>query len=279
MRREFSMKCTICGHTTMPGAMLCGPCRAALKRARYLSVQVVSPSSMMQGRPRRSRVKVAASASPLASPSPAKVLAAHTAAAALPAPAAPVPRPWLRTLGVGVVAIAALGVIAYLGQSPERDPVAGVPARVNAMNAGAAAIIAGTPAATASGRTATSVLVSSSPADDAPPATSTRTRAPRVATPAPMGRAAGTAMLSTGPGVDVYEMVPEPPRPAPLAPPPAAAPPPPPDRWQTMRDDLARCDREGGFGGFICDQRVRLDSCEGYWGRVPQCPLPPENPR
>ena len=41
---------------------------------------------------------------------------------------------------------------------------------------------------------------------------------------------------------------------------------------------LAQCAREGGFGGFVCDQKVRLDSCEGYWGRVPQCPLPPENP-
>ena len=86
-------------------------------------------------------------------------------------------------------------------------------------------------------------------------------------------------MLSSAPVAESYEMVPEPPRPAPAAPVPAPAAPPPPDRWQTMRDSLARCDREGGLGGFICDQRVRLDSCEGYWGRVPQCPLPPENPR
>jgi hypothetical protein len=42
---------------------------------------------------------------------------------------------------------------------------------------------------------------------------------------------------------------------------------------------LGRCANEGGFSGFICDQRVRLASCEGYWGRVAQCPNPPENPR
>jgi hypothetical protein len=45
-----------------------------------------------------------------------------------------------------------------------------------------------------------------------------------------------------------------------------------------MASALSQCAREGGFSGFICDQKVRLDSCEGYWGRVPQCPLPPENP-
>jgi hypothetical protein len=45
-----------------------------------------------------------------------------------------------------------------------------------------------------------------------------------------------------------------------------------------MTNSLAQCAREGGFGGFLCDQRVRIQSCEGYWGRVPQCPVPAENP-
>ena len=58
-----------------------------------------------------------------------------------------------------------------------------------------------------------------------------------------------------------------------------ATPSPPPDRWQTMGDTLAHCASEGGLAGFICDQRTRLEVCEGFWGRVPQCPLPPENPR
>lgn len=56
---------------------------------------------------------------------------------------------------------------------------------------------------------------------------------------------------------------------------------PPPDRWQTVSEALARCAEEGGLGGFICDQRVRLNACDGYWGRVAQCPAPslPANPR
>ena len=32
------MSCTICGKTTGPGALLCRPCKAALKRARQFTV-------------------------------------------------------------------------------------------------------------------------------------------------------------------------------------------------------------------------------------------------
>jgi hypothetical protein len=55
----------------------------------------------------------------------------------------------------------------------------------------------------------------------------------------------------------------------------APAPAPPPDRWQAMTDAIARCD------SFLCVQRVRLAACEGYWGRVEQCPAvsSPDNPR
>ena len=38
------MKCPICGKTTLPGAKLCGPCRAALKRAKDDSVWELPPS-------------------------------------------------------------------------------------------------------------------------------------------------------------------------------------------------------------------------------------------
>lgn len=279
------MKCTICGHSTLPGAMLCGPCRAALKRARYLSVQDAAPSSMMQARSRRSRARVAATASPLASPSAAKVLAAHTAATLSATAAATPGMPLWRTLAIAVAAVAALGVVAYMGQAPARDPVPvaqpAAPAGTRVVNVGAmpAPVNAGTAGAQAAPPATNSVLVSSSPADEAPPPASKPARTQRVPASAP-ARPADSTMLSAGTAGAAYEMVPEPPRPAPIAPPaPAAAPPPPPDRWQTMRDDLARCDREGGVGGFICDQRVRLATCEGYWGRVPQCPLPPENPR
>jgi len=47
---------------------------------------------------------------------------------------------------------------------------------------------------------------------------------------------------------------------------------PAPDRWQVMADQIARCGRDGFLAGVICEQRVRLKYCEGYWGQAAQCP-------
>ena len=43
-----------------------------------------------------------------------------------------------------------------------------------------------------------------------------------------------------------------------------------PDRWQAMHADLARCSGHF-FARLVCDQRIRRQFCEGYWGKVPQC--------
>lgn len=43
------------------------------------------------------------------------------------------------------------------------------------------------------------------------------------------------------------------------------------DRWQAMNAAIAACRRETFFAGVICEQRVRLRYCEGFWGDVPQC--------
>ncbi len=69
-----------------------------------------------------------------------------------------------------------------------------------------------------------------------------------------------------------------PPVPEPVVAPPAPPPRPAPDRWQTMRDALSECDRQGVFDGLICGQRVRIQYCDGYWGKVPQCPGMTANP-
>jgi hypothetical protein len=51
------MDCTICGKATLPGAKLCVPCKAALKRARYVTVQesIRRPSVIDARRARRAR--------------------------------------------------------------------------------------------------------------------------------------------------------------------------------------------------------------------------------
>jgi len=54
----------------------------------------------------------------------------------------------------------------------------------------------------------------------------------------------------------------------------AAAPAPPParDRWAQMRDDLAQCKTQDLFHRLACDQKTRQRYCDGFWGKVPECP-------
>ena len=246
------MSCQICGKATGPGALLCRPCKSALKRARQFTVlempgvpaSVTMPGGLLTEAhppaPRRRRGDVLA----------------HWNAA----------RPVLLFASI----LLALGVLAFLGQRMihagelpadralprAKAPLAVLPpAPVEAVaNPERSSDLAAVPPPRAKAAPAKS-QVKSPPASDAPPM-----RTETVMAEAPMAGAAQAA-------VDAPKAMP----------PPAAAP--PVDRWQGMSDALARCAREGGFSGFFCDQRVRLDSCEGYWGQVPQCPLPPENPR
>jgi hypothetical protein len=270
------MKCTICGHKTIPGAMLCGPCRAALKRARYMSVQVAPPTSRM---PRRNRSGAAPAAGPPRAPVAAGPFAVAGMIRAPGALARLVRGPLLPGLAA-VAALAALGVAAYVAQPAARETLPNANSIVAAplVAGGPQSAVAGekVPNARAMGIDASMTLNASSPDHPIEPPRQPSPGRTLRNPPAP-GRPAPDIPLSAGQGAEIQEPVPEVPRPAPPPPAPAVVPP-PPDRWQSMRDDLSRCDREGGFGGFVCDQRVRLASCEGYWGRVPQCPLPTENP-
>jgi hypothetical protein len=59
----------------------------------------------------------------------------------------------------------------------------------------------------------------------------------------------------------------------------AAAAAPQPDRWQQYADAIAGCASEKFFARFMCEQKTRGRFCEGYWGKVPQCPQagPPQD--
>lgn len=39
-----------------------------------------------------------------------------------------------------------------------------------------------------------------------------------------------------------------------------------------MAEAMARCARENIINRVVCEQRVGIQYCEGYWGKVPQCP-------
>jgi hypothetical protein len=44
-----------------------------------------------------------------------------------------------------------------------------------------------------------------------------------------------------------------------------------PDRWQAMNTALDVCSRESFFAGVVCTERARLQYCDGFWGKVPEC--------
>jgi hypothetical protein len=116
------------------------------------------------------------------------------------------------------------------------------------------------------------------PAEGAPPpetqakpairrtATAATTPARNASPPIP----AGLSMTASDPNAD---STPSEGAAAPLPPAPVAVPQEPvvPDRWQTMNEEIARCSRESFFAGVVCEQRVRLRYCDGYWGSVPHC--------
>jgi hypothetical protein len=58
----------------------------------------------------------------------------------------------------------------------------------------------------------------------------------------------------------------------------ATAPTPVVDRWAQFAEELHRCQAESFLSRVVCDQRVRIRYCEGYWGKVAQCPGAIANP-
>ena len=271
------MNCTICGKATSHGTLLCRPCKAALKRARQLTVQDVPQ------RPARARGKGArhdATADPSAGDDALRRPARSDRAA---------------RLVLSTVAIAALAGAAYVAarEFADRGTIAPAPPAlvVHPRASDPIPVVGAAPGdvmSTSLPTPPTLPELTSSPPLRAPagspirPASVVSASAPAEAlrntneaqAPAPALAPSATypPLDSFGPLAEVQKPTPPPPAPIPRVPP-------PPDRWQTMSDALARCASEGGFSGFICDQRVRLASCDGYWGRVAQCPNPPENPR
>ncbi|MBS0325504.1 MAG: zinc ribbon domain-containing protein [Proteobacteria bacterium] len=110
-------------------------------------------------------------------------------------------------------------------------------------------------------------------ADRAGAAASAHPSAPaRVATQAHMPRPRSTAPARSTEAVPKTPVAGAAPVPDAAAAPPA---PKPDDHWTKMNDDLARCTREDFINRVICDQRVRIRYCGGYWGKVTQCPVSP----
>jgi hypothetical protein len=267
------MSCQICGRRSAPGAKLCADCRAARKRAYHATI--TQPLLAMAGagtisrtlsRLRRSDSSPEAKARRAARKAKAAAdAAARVAVSEAAAPAAARSRSMLwAMLAIGVVLAAIAGWylptrapdVSEVGAGSSAAPAA--PAQP-APDAGPARMTppATTPPATALAPLSTIVereLVPNSHAAGKP-ATTKRGPAPKAVAPPPE------------PAAEVEIVRVPPPEPAPPVPKPV----PRGDPWQQMNEAIGRCPA-GFLGRVVCEQKVRLQYCEGQWGKVPQCP-------
>jgi hypothetical protein len=263
------MSCQICGRRSAPGAKLCADCRAARKRA--YDATITQPLLAMAGagtvsrtlsRLRRSDSSPEAKAWRAARKAKAAAAAAPPAAVSeTSAPVADRSRSMLwALLAIGVVLAAIAGWylpthapdVPEVGAGSSAAPAApsqpGVePAR---MTPSATPPTALPPLPTIVERE----LVPYSPAAGKP-ATTKRGPAPKAATPPPEAPAEVEIVR-----VPPSEPAPPVPKPVPRA-----------DPWQQMNEAIGRCPA-GFLGRVVCEQKVRLQYCEGQWGKVPQCP-------
>lgn len=273
------MTCKICGRPSEAGAKLCPDCRAARKRA--YDATITQPLMALAGagtvsrtlsRLRRSDASPKAKARPAARKAQAEVAKAE-AEAGVPAKRKASARPllWVSlTLGVVLAAIAGW----YLPNHPPATPELGA--------ASSASPAAPAPGASAPGAGPAGVK----PAEPAPPTAALPPlptiverelvpHSPAAGKPATSKRAVAAPKAAAPPPEAPPEI--EPVRAA--APAPVVGVPPPVPRidpWQQMGEAIGRCP-PGFLDHVMCEQRIRLQYCEGHWGKVAQCPGGPSD--
>ena len=253
------MKCRICRNATLPGARLCGPCRAALNRARHGAEGTAAAAD-----------DATVAGDVQAQPAAADSLAGSDAAV-------PKLRRWPAVIMGASVACAALAY-AWLGNS--------IQPRLSAISAAVPAVASSEPPPVAAPNPSEEVQ----PADAAVAAASTEPTMPpmehksvtahhdagvrRLAArrePATVRRTtpavSDTAVSDTDHAATADRGAASPPAPLQAV----ATSSSPGDRWQALNLALANCG--GNFiERVVCGQRARFRYCDGYWGRVPQCP-------
>ena len=257
-RRETrSTQCAICHQAIVAGERLCAPCRSALKRARDTTVsEAILPSRRQRRRP--------------------AVASAETPPDPVATPKATSTRAWVRgawaaALG-GLLVTGGAWIVHTRGIAGTIAPRYAVAApESGAETIKAAATATDPPAPTRADRPAGGVQAEAATARNVDartlPSTVTEPRAVAHAQPIPLPTASTTL-----PAAAV-----EPPTPAPIVVAQAAAPrAAPPDRWQRLADALARCAAADLIARTMCQESLRLEHCEGFWGRVAACPARPE---
>lgn len=241
------MDCEFCGSTVLPGAKLCGACRSALKRARNDPLSVLQPlvkraSDTLQGKSRKSKVRAGGASDAAGAGIPVQVARRRGMTPAL----------------VGALA-AAVCIVGYMILQHRDDGARADPPPDGLTQS----VRGGADVAQAPAPLAPLVLPRAPDIEPVPQAARVRHARPRevpvpVITPLPIEVTAPLAQ----------------PLPAPVAmvkPPPA-----PPDRRTQLRNAFARCNNTDSLEQAYCEQRVRIDLCDGLAGSVPQCPAPRE---
>jgi len=245
--RDRGATCRICGQPALPVVRLCAQCKAALKRVRHDTVS----QHMPMARRTRGGERARAAAGRAAAEGERRSAGAS----------------W-RGVRAPFALVAMLAILASAGYFIVQQIHAAMPPEVSAaahaapdrvpVTATALPAVVKVPDPVVLPPTAGSVGATGD-------ATATPPVKPKVAArvvkPAPAPIAAPTP-----------EVRPEP-APAPVVV--AAAPPPvvrPPDQMQLLAQAFAQCPTDGLLARMVCEQKARVQYCDGYWGQAPLCP-------
>ena len=247
--------CRICHGPTLPGMRLCTQCKAALKRARQETVSELIPSPARAPSARNARRSAAPRAVAEPGPGHSRTRAGRWRIAAI-------------VLCVAAAAGVAYGALRLARPTDSLPDGQAVPSATSTPPPGESLVPprpepAPGPDSSAPAPTAAKAAI---------PQETRHAPVPKTAPPA-SSRSGDVAPVPTARAFTLFAAAPEPPPPQPVvAPAPVAPPAPAPDRWQRMADAISQCGHEGFLAGAICEQRVRLQYCDGYWGKVAQCP-------
>ncbi len=250
------LNCEFCGSTVLPGAKLCGACRSALKRARNDPKSILEPlvrranDTLQRRKSRRTRVEADDNATLI--PPPIKA----TRKSATPAI-------------VGVVAVVACvigyALLQHLDGGARADPAVQVAEPAVASTTPEPLMRPANPGPGADAATPAESTI----APIIQPANVESESATQPTIKAKRARAKDPHPVVQPPVVDPAPVTVAAPPPAPVIVPKAPAA--PPDRRTLLRTAIGKCGGETLEKAF-CEQRARLELCDGLWGTVPQCP-------
>lgn len=246
--KDKSATCRICGQPALPVLRLCAQCKAALKRVRH---DTVSQQMPMPRRPRGGERHRAS----LGGVDVEGMRRRHASA-------------W-RGLRLPLALAAMVAIVGSAGYFVVQQIHAATPSEVSAaMRADGERVAVSQAIPPVVPKLPDSEMLSA-----AASSISTTVDEPTIPPGKPKALARVVKPVAAPIAAPTPEVRPEP-APAPVVV--AAAPPPPavrpPDRMQLLADAVAQCPSDGVLARMVCEQKARIQYCDGYWGRASLCP-------